>query len=320
MNDLIKILNEIYYKTYGHPVIGNTMSPKVKDNLEMLFGVLNSVKPLEDHIQTNVFSYYISTVIAYLHRSFDFNPTLSHICSNKFTNIIDKYKTGREVLPSENFMLQPLHPIKKRVQGKFFGYDFDAIKSFSPKDSSSIYLVRAVLERKDRSFAPSDLLIELLDRVVFLCLGNNYIIELYNKSTELFTAYGWLQEVVNLKNYYLKKKKELGEKELYDALGYNLKIPIGKIKVSYCEALLWMKGLQSNDSFMISMVQKCTKQPEGYSHQDLAKEIGVKLLEVRNGISKAEWPYLRTALFEIELPKAKTRLITFKKGAYNEEE
>lgn len=313
MKEVIETINEKYLAVYGHPIIGASQGPKIKRSIDLISGVLSSVKLNKGDSIKELCDFYFTGVFSYFNRSFGFSPTLALLCSQKLLKILDKYKDGVKITDSERFMINELHPMLPRNQGLFFGYVYDDIKKFSPHSAPHTMVVNAVMERKEQNFLPSNALINMMDLVFFMKLGNNFIGELYNKDLELHTDYEYLTKLLKLRKYYLRKREEMTSGNIYRALGYKTNFKLGSATVTYCDGILWMKGLKYNDSAVIELIMKLSK----LNDEELFKLPLVKYLEdhlklIQDSIPKKEWEFIKRAMYETDMPTAQRRLKEFK--------
>ena len=316
IEELVEIINTHYNNIYGHPLIPVAhRGPEMKKKIDLLYSSLISKN------NNDIFEFYATTVLSYIYRSFNFAPSVDLIGSPKFIKtVLERYDRLNKYTVSEQYMLQNLQPLKKRTQGLFFGYTYNEMTLFSPNQAPEISLVKIMLERDNKdSFTPSELIIDLLDKVFFNCLGNNYNEEIHGRASELITDYAWLDKVLDLKKYFNKKLYDShNAKNIYEAMGYKITFPLGKIKIGYCEALLWLRGLKQNDQDVINLLV-ASSGLKLVDLKEVAQYIDSNLRSIQTGIGSQEWPKLKQAMMQTELPKAQRRLIEFRtKGEKNE--
>jgi len=314
-----------YYEFKGKDrIITNDKNMKL---IDALLSNLSYVELNSEDARSTLYTYYINASLSYFKRNFAFPPTLSRLFGKAMTTkIIKQYKEVVIKLPT-TITLAEYYIRKHRIMAKytsrkpglFYGYPWEEIKGFT-LDSPQALLGKLILHRiteNKEPVVPTKELIKLIDALIFMYLGNNFLEERreqcgYPKHTGVIVTYKEINALVIIKRRLEKQLILLSYKNPIQALGYmNVHIKIGKTTASYYDTILWKKAIDQEDRDILAKLEIETGLPLQSKEQKTA--FYTKLIKggglLRNQIKyDKEWNILKQILLQIEVPIAQARL------------
>ena len=216
-------------------------------------------------------------------------------------------------IPTEKFIWNKLpRSVKKGAPeggDYFFKYSFDEVRNFAYNQTLQAVARHNLDLFQNGKLMPSAYLLQVVDRMFFCLLGNNYMQEASGRPDErLMATETELNAWFDFHTFLQAAVRRQEAENLLELFGYfETEKKIGKGVFNLCELLLINQRLAANDvGFITGVMNLIRPSYVQNSVEVLARRIDGAIKELQDQVAPEEWGVFGPVLLETERPKSRT--------------